>query len=301
MFALLLGCFVVGAVLRRIPSVPAAFIRRLNQVVLAVFLPALVLRTVHAVEFQARYVVAAAVLWALFGLAAAVAVLAVKRGWASREVAGAAALSTGLGNTAFIGVPLVEALAGPTAVGAAAMIDQLGSFLVFAVGAVPFAMTIGGAGANVRTVLRRIVTFPPFLALAAAIALRPVAFPEVMETTLGLLSKLLTPTALVCVGWQLEWSGLRGNAKVVALGLGWKLFAAPAVMLLVLLLVGGPYGLLEHVAVAQAAMAPMVTAAVLAAENRLAAPISAALAAVGAVLSFATVPLWFTLAQRVLA
>lgn len=300
MFALLLGCFAIGAVLRRVPAVPPALIKRLNQLVLSLFLPALVLKTVHVVAFQPRYLVAAAVLWSLFALAAVVAIVAVKRGWSTPAIAGAAALSTGLGNTAFIGVPLSEALGGPDAVGPAAMIDQLGSFLVFAVGAVPFAMTIGGAGAKLGTVVRRIVTFPPFLALAAAVALRPFAFPPALETVLGALSKLLTPTALVCVGWQLDWSGVRGNGKVLALGLGWKLLGAPAVMLTVLLLAGPPYGLLEHVAVGQAAMAPMVTAAVLAAENELAASVSAALAAVGAVFSFATVPLWFHLAERVL-
>jgi predicted permease len=46
-------------------------------------------------------------------------------------------------------------------------------------------------------------------------------------------------------------------------------------------------------------MAPMVTAAVLATEYRLAAPVSAALAAVGAVMSFVTVPAWWALLARV--
>jgi len=68
----------------------------------------------------------------------------------------------------------------------------------------------------------------------------------------------------------------------------------------VLVLLGGEFGLTDRVAVAQAAMAPMVTAAVLATEYRLAAPVSAAMSAMGALLSFATVPAWWALTERFL-
>lgn len=300
-FALLIGCFLVGAALRRVPSFPPGAIKRLNWYALSIALPALVLRSVHSVTWQPRYLLVAAVLWALFATAAGVAVLAVRRQWTSRAVAGAVALSTGLGNTAFIGVPLSTALGGADAAGPAAMIDQLGSFLAFAVLALPFAMTFGGAGARASVVLRKVVTFPPFLALIAAVALRPFTFPGPVDVALDALAKTLSPVALLCVGWQLELRGLGAQVKPLALGLGWKLGVAPAVMLVALWLSGGPYGLVAHVAVAQAAMAPMVTAAVLADENGLAAPISAAMAALGALLSFLTVPAWFALAQRVLA
>jgi predicted permease len=298
MLGLLILCFGLGALARRVPSVPRETPKVLNTWVLFVSLPALVLKTVHGVALEARFFVAAGVLWALFGLAALVAIIAVKRGWATREVAGALALSTGLGNTAFIGVPLLEALGGPRAVAPAAMMDQLGSFLVFALVAVPFAMSFGGESPRHAVVLKRLLTFPPFLALGLAFALRPVVFPAGLESVLTRFADMLTPLALVSVGWQLELSSLRGNGGALALGLSWKLVGAPLVMLGVLLLLGGAFGLTERVAVAQAAMAPMVTAAVLATQYRLAAPLSAAMSAVGALLSFVTVPAWWALTER---
>lgn len=301
MLGLLILCFGLGAVARRVPSLPRETPKVLNTWVLFVSLPALVLKTVHGVALEARFFVAAGVLWALFGLAALVAIVAVKRGWATREVAGALALSTGLGNTAFVGVPLIEALGGPAAVAPAALIDQLGTFLVFACGALPFAMSFGGEPTRPAVVLKRLVTFPPFIALVAAFALRPVVFPAEMEVVLTRFADMLTPLALVSVGWQLELSSLRGNGGKLALGLSWKLVGAPLVMLGVLWLLGGEFGLTNRVAVAQAAMAPMVTAAVLASEYRLAAPVSAAMSAVGALLSFATVPAWWALTARLVS
>jgi hypothetical protein len=301
MFALLIGCFVVGVALRRLSWFPAAAIKHLTTYALSVALPALVLKSVHAVAWEPRYVLIAVVLWGLFLSAAMVALVAARRGWTSRPIAGALALSAGLGNTAFIGVPLSAALGGDDATGPAAMIDQLGSFLAFALFALPFAMMFGGDGARVSAVLRRVLTFPPFVALIAAALLRPFEFPPVAQLGLTSLAKTLSPVALVCVGWQLEVETLRHHARALIAGLTWKLLLAPATMLTILWLAGGPFGLTSQVAVAQAAMAPMATAAVLAAEHRLAAGLSAAMAAFGALLSFATVPAWFWLAERVLS
>lgn len=300
MLALLVGCFTLGAIARRVPSLPRETPKVLNTWVLYVSLPALVLKTVHGVALESRFLIAAVVLWALFGIAALAAIIAVKRGWATKEVAGALALSTGLGNTAFIGVPLMEALGGPGAVVPAAMMDQLGSFFVFAFGAVPFAMSFGGESTRPDVVLKRLFTFPPFISLLLAFALRPVEFPPSMIAVLTRFADMLTPLALVSVGWQLELSGLKGNGGKLALGLGWKLVGAPLLMLGVILALGGSFTLTDRVAVSQAAMAPMVTAAVLAAEYRLSTSLSAAMSAVGALVSFATVPAWWAFTERFL-
>lgn len=299
MVSLFMVCLSLGFLARRLDAVPPQTPRVLNGWVLFVSLPALVLETVHRAALEPRVFVGAAVLWALFGLSAGGAVLAVRRGWATRSIAGAFALSVGLGNTAFVGVPLIEALGGSAAIAPAALLDQLGSFLAFSLGAVPFAMAFSGAHVRPAFVLRRLITFPPFIALVLAFALRPIAFPDGLTTLLHRFSEMLTPLALVSIGWQLDLAALKQQAKPLALGLSWKLVVAPAVMLLVVLVTtGAPLTLTDKVAVAQAAMAPMVTAAVLAAEHGLAASLSAALAAVGAVISFATVPAWWALTER---
>ena len=95
------------------------------------------------------------------------------------------------------------------------------------------------------------------------------------------------------IGWQLDLSSLSGNGKRIAVGLTWKMLLAPAMVLGLLLLFRGQLGFADKVVVAQAAMAPMVTAGVVATDHRLAPGLASALIAVGVPLSLVTVPLWW--------
>lgn len=113
-----------------------------------------------------------------------------------------------------------------------------------------------------------------------------------------MLGLLLSPLALTSVGWQLEPSALRGQGRRVTVGLAYKLLVAPLVMLALVWLTAPTVGLAERVAVAQAAMAPMVTGGVLAAEYELEPKLAAGLIAVGVPLSLATVPAWWWLVGR---
>jgi len=64
---------------------------------------------------------------------------------------------------------------------------------------------------------------------------------------------------------------------------------------LVLLLWRGQLGFVDRVVIAQAAMAPMVTAGVVAADNKLSPGLAATMIAVGVPLSLLTVPIWWRL------
>jgi predicted permease len=294
---LLLVCMALGAAARRSGQLPADSHRVVNAWVLNVSLPAVVLRSVHAVPLSTRLVVPVLGLWLGFALAALVAVVAVKRG-ASRGVAGALALCAGLANTSFVGLPLLEALGGAEALGPAVVVDQLGSFLALGLGAVPLAAWLSGGKVSVGFVLRRALLFPPFIALVLALLLRPVALPGVVDTVLARLGDMLSPLALASVGWQLDASALKGQGGRVALGLSYKLVLAPLVMLGLVWATAPNLGVAERVAVAQAAMAPMVTGGVLASEYELEPKLAAGLVALGVPLSLVTVPAWWWLLGR---
>jgi malate permease and related proteins len=122
--------------------------------------------------------------------------------------------------------------------------------------------------------------------------------PPAVDTVLHRLEAMLSPLALASVGWQLDLSALKGNVGRVALGLTWKLIGAPAMVAGVLLAFHPQLSIEERVAVAQAAMAPMVTAGVVAAEHRLAPGVASAMIALGVPLSLVTVPLWWWLLAR---
>lgn len=291
---LLILCFFVGVAARRSGRLPADSNRAFNAWIMFVSLPALVFRSIHGVHLDPTLLGASALLWLVFLIPAAVATVLIKRGGSAAEL-GATALCAGLGNTAFVGLPLMEAVGGKAALGPAAVVDQLGSFLALFLFAIPWATVMGGGRVTIGASLRKLVRSPAMVALALAVVLRDVAAPAAVTTVIGRLADMLSPLALASIGWQLDLSSLAGNGRRVLIGLGYKLVVAPAVVLGVLVLWRGTLGLTERAVIAQAAMAPMVTAGVVAADARLSAGLASALIAVGVPLSLVTVPLWWHL------
>jgi predicted permease len=290
---LLLLCFALGAGARRWGGLPPDSHRALNLWVVHVSLPALVLRSVRGATLRPAMLLGAAALWVVFLLAVALSKMTQRRGLLSAREAGGMALAVGLGNTAFVGLPLIEALGGAEAVAVAAVIDQLGSFVALSFLAVPFAVAQAGERLSLGAHLGRLARFPPMVALVAALLLRGVALPAAAEAVIGRLADMLSPLALASVGWLLDPGALRGRLGRVAVGLAARLLVAPAVVLGLLWAARGEVGLVERVAVAQAAMGPMVTAVVVAAEHDLDPGLGAAMLALGVPLSLVTVPLWW--------
>lgn len=290
---LLVLCFSAGFIARRTGTLPADSHRAINAWVMLVSLPALVFRSIHGARVDAVMLVASSSLWLVFLVPAGFAWLRLRKKPQHRETYGALALTAGLCNTAFVGLPLLEALGGKEALGPAAVVDQLGAFFALYFLAMPFAASLAGHKTTFAQWVRKLAKSPSLIALALAFLLQGVAVPAPVETVLTRLADMMSPLALASVGWQLDLSALAGNGKRIALGLAWKLVLAPAMVLGLLLLVRGELGLTERVVVAQAAMAPMVTAGVVASDNRLSPGLAAAMIAVGVPLCLVTVPLWW--------
>ncbi len=289
---LLLLCFAVGAFARRTKLLPDDSHRAVNAWVMFVSLPALVFRSIHGVRLDGPMLLSAASLWLVFFVPAAVAMVLIRRG-GDRGPLGALALCAGLSNTAFVGLPLIEAIAGKEALGPAAVVDQLGSFLALFLFAMPFAAQLSGTQRGEGKFLAKLVKTPAMIALLLAIVLRDVSVPQSLSEVLSRLADMLSPLALASIGWQLDLHSLSGNGKRIGVGLTWKLLLAPAMVLGLLLLFRGHLGLVDKVVVAQSAMAPMVTAGVVAADNELSPGLASAMIAVGVPLSLVTVPLWW--------
>ena len=107
----------------------------------------------------------------------------------------------------------------------------------------------------------------------------------------------LTPLALFSVGLQFKFHlGVR-QLPALLLGLGWKLLLAPLAAL-VLGVAAGVGGLTLTVGVLQAAMAPMISAAILADEYELEPSLANTILGAGIVLSLITIPLGNLLLSR---
>lgn len=295
---LVVVCLLVGALARKSGRLPEATPVVSTRVVIDVALPALTLVTIHQLELSAeRWLelgVALGTPLLIFVVALAVVAAAGRAfGW-SREVKACLLLTAGLANTSFVGFPLIEALWGKPGLARAILVDQ-GQFLVLSsLGMLAASAGRGEGRPRVTELARRLLVFPPFLAFVAALALRAVPFPGLVVSLLDKLAALVVPLALFAVGWQLRFDpqSYRELAHPLALGLALRLVLAPLAVYLVVQRGLGLSGLAGDVAVAEAAMAPMITGALLAMQSELAPRLATAMVGVGVPLSLLTVPAW---------
>lgn len=301
-FALVLVYLLIGTLLRRLRGFPAETGPVLNQYVLYVALPALVLQKMPLLEFSSQLWIPAALPWLLLAITAGAVLLAARLGQLDRQITGALLVVLPLGNTAFLGYPMVEAFYGDTGLPFAIIYDQAGSFLALvtyaAILAAWFSPT-AGSRPSASQILRRILQFPAFLAMLLSLALKGSSYPPFMELLLDSLAATLVPVVMIAVGFQLRLKLDSGQTAPLVLALGFKLLLMPALALGLLWLVQpkplliGP--LLTQVVVLQAAMPPMITAGTLAIGAALAPRFVAALVGLGLLGSFVTLPLWYWL------
>ena len=140
---------------------------------------------------------------------------------------------------------------------------------------------------------RRVATFPPLIALVAALLLAPVAYPPIVSEILARLGGTLAPLALVSVGLQLRLGVLRGRFTPLACGLGVKLLLAPLVLALIYVKVLGATGPVTHVTLFEAAMGPQIGGAIVATQYGLDPPLVTLMVGIGSVAAFLTLPIWW--------
>lgn len=292
-FLLLISCPALGYLAARRGWMPPGAAAVINAWLLRIAFPAVVLELIPRLAWEPALLFAAFTPWlAIAGAALLIPWIGRRLGF-SRASIGALVLTCGLGNTAFIGFPMIQALAGPGALGAALIADQLGSFVALSTAGVILAAVYAGDRIDAREVGRRLLRFPPFIALMIGLLVRALGgWPEMVVTVLLRLGDTLTPMALFSVGLVFQFGALRGRARLLAVGLAWKLGLAPLAALLVAL-AAGVTGTPMLAGVLQAAQGPMITAGILAQEHRLDPELVTLVVGFGILCSFVTAPLWF--------
>lgn len=291
-FTLLLACLALGVGVARYARPPIGLAQALNWWVIQIALPALVLSIVPSLKFDPALWFLVLSQWGVFfGAWALIAFVGGRAGW-SRATIGGLILVTGLGNTSFMGYPLLEALRGREGLQLGVVADQLGCFIMLAVGGVLVASRYGGAQVTPAGMVKRVLLFPAFIALVVGVIVGQFGgWPETLATILERFAITLVPLALFSVGLRFKLKPQRGQWGPVAIALSWKLLLAPLLALGLALLtgVGGP---VMSIGVLQTAMAPMISAAILADQHQLDPPLANTVLGVGILLSLITVPLW---------
>lgn len=292
---LLILCFIAGILLRRFKRMPDNAPATLNSFIIHVSLPALALLYIHELHISGDVVLTAAMAWLAFGLAAGFFWLLGRMLHLPRATVGALMLVGGLGNTSFFGVPMVEAFYGKTGITTAIIADQLGSFFVLSVLGITVAGIYSSGRPTAIEIIKRIATFPPFISLVIALLLIPVEYADWLTVLLKRLGDTLAPLALLSVGLQLRMGHIAEHKRNLALGLGFKLILAPLAIWLLYVQLLGAHGQAIQVTLFEAAMPPMITAAIVASEHDLDPPLANLMVAVGLILSFFTLSAWWFL------
>lgn len=264
---LLALCLLAGGLLRRSGRVPDGAHTVLNAVIIHLALPAVTLRYLHGFRIDADTLAPVLMPWVLFAIGALLFWALGRALKLPRGSVGALTLVGGFGNTSFVGLPMIESLQGRDGMALGLLIDQLGSYLALSTVGVLVATLYAAEGpVSARAMARKVLTFPPFIALVAAFALSPVAFAPALDTMLARIGDTLAPLALLSVGMQLRLEALRENARLLGFGLGYKLLVCPALVVGLLWLLDAAPDMTSRVSVIEAAMPPMIGAGIVAAQ-----------------------------------
>jgi predicted permease len=293
--AVLVVCLIIGMLLRASRRLPENATTTINGFITNVALPALIVVYIHGTEPRIELVGAVLMPWLLFALGAALFWALARTFQFTRGTTGALMMLGGLGNTSFVGLPMIESFYGAGFLSIGILIDQLGTYLVLSTLGILVASLYSGESTSLNDVARRVATFPPLLAMLLALALAPVPFPDWLTATLQRLGGTLAPLALVSVGMQLRLGALADNRIALAAGLAFKLLLGPALLALAYVELMEEQPQMMRVIVFEAAMAPQIGASIVAIQHNLNPPLVTLMVGVGTLLSFVTLPLWWLL------
>lgn len=291
---LLFLCMIIGVALQFVKAFPANSYTVLNQFVIYISLPALALFYIPKIEIGSHLLYPLGIAWIGFALAYLFfTTLGAIFGW-SRKLIGCLILLGGLGNTAFVGFPVIEALYGKEGLQTAIIVDQPGTFMVMATLGIIVAVLYSKGKPNAKYIAAKILLFPPFVAFCISIVMNVLHFDftENWQSVFQKLGATVTPIAMVAVGLQLKLDRRSRHFNFLVLGLFFKLMITPAFFYLLYKTICKQNGLMIDVSITESAMAPMITASVLAANYGLKPKLSSMMIGVGIPLSFLTLAFW---------
>jgi predicted permease len=264
----------------------------LNAVVIYVALPAMTIVQIHRIQVDRTLLIVASGPWLNFLFAAVFwGILGPALGW-GRPVTGMMILATGLGNTSFLGFPLIEALLGSESLPIAVVSDQLGSFIVVSTLGIIVANFYGTSSDG--KILLRILRFPPFMAMIVALMTRHLEFHSAITSCLERLATLLTPLALMSVGSRLslDAAAFKHYRYQMIAGLSFKMLLVPVLTLCALKAWPKEAAAYQNVMVLESAMPGMITGYLVGAQRGLDSKLGALLISTGIAIALLSIPAW---------
>lgn len=296
---LIFVCLFLGIALQKVKRFPSNAYKVLNNVVIYFCLPALALYYIPKIEWNTKLLYPIGVTWIGFIVSYLFfSFLGNRFGW-SKKLTGCLIITAGLGNTSFLGFPIIQALYGEEGLKTAILVDQPGTFVVLSTLGILVATLYSSGSPSGFYIAKKIVLFPPFITFLLACLMNAfhVDFHQYIQFVLQKTGSLMTPLAMLSVGLQLRFDKKSQHWKFLGLGLLYKLILTPALIYLLYVVILNQNSKSIQVSIMEAAMAPMITASILATSHGLKPRLSSMMIGFGIPLSFITLVFWYFVTQ----
>ncbi len=287
-FLLIAVVVFIGYVIQKLKIFPEQSSIILNQFIINISLPAMILLQVPKLTLSFDTMIPAVVAWIVM-ITSALAVLLFSKifNW-NKQITGSLMLVSVLTNSSIMGVPIINAYLGEEALPYVLIYDQLGTFVALATyGTFVTAYYSVKGKFTSRVIILKVLTFPPFIALIVSLLLLGVEFHPSFINIITSLANTLIPVALIAVGLQLKFKLPKEDILPLSISLFIKLVFAPFIAFLTCYYFGW-INLVGKVSIFEAGMASMLTAGVVASIAGLAPRLSTAIVGYGIIVSFLT-------------
>ena len=296
-FYLIIICIALGMLLKRSKDFPKATAHVLNMIIIWVALPAVIFLQIPKINLSAETLIPVVTPWVMIFLSALLTYLFGKNFQLSRKSLGALMLLVPLGNTSFLGLPVIQSYFGEQGLPYALIYDQSGSFLGLGIyGVLIISIYSQGEKITLKKVVHKALTFPPFFSLILALIFNVILqqsgqdYPLFFENLLKALGQMLVPLAMISVGFQFNVRLSKKGYLALGFGLFIKLVFAPLFLIFVFQMLGLNQ-LSAKVTIVESAMPPMITAGAIAMSSGLDEDLSASMVGLGLLFSLITIPL----------
>ncbi|PAF53896.1 transporter [Helicobacter sp. 13S00482-2] len=207
------------------------------------------------------------------------------------------AFLSALGNTLFLGVPLVYGALGQEYSNKAILYDQICTAIPLAI-FTPLIMSIGGKGIfTIRSVTMRLSSNPLFLALLIGLAFKfmPFSINDWIFVPIKQLGACATPVALFAIGVQISIGDIKTEWKNTFIVLFWGMIVVPTLVFMVIIITKVEFTDTWRMALLESAMPPLISSAAVIMRAGLNNKIAVSSIAFGIFISAITIPTWLWL------
>ncbi|QQR98031.1 MAG: AEC family transporter [Sphingobacteriales bacterium] len=289
---ILIALFIFGVASQLIPQLPNDLYKKINKFIIFIPLPAITLYNIPKLDISKAVLLPILSAWITFFGAILFFMLIAKKANLTKATIACLILSCGLGNTSFVGFPILTQLYDASAIQYAIFVDQPGSFLIMSTLGVLVANYASTGNINIKIIFKKLFSFPPFICFIIALFLSKNTIPSNIDVYLKAIGSLMIPLAMLSLGMQFKLNFKTIPWKKFLIGVSYKLVIAPLVIYILYIFILQQDTFANRISVIECAMPPMITSSIIASEHGLDEDLAAVLPTLGILCSLPTLLVW---------